>query len=108
MRRGEARRADVIVRHDLERRIRQRLPDRLGALTERAGFARLTGDPEILAQVDRHPPKTPRVIERPGQPVGVTKTGQHRLQLSDREKRITKLEAKIDGKLERLAGLGKM
>ena len=106
--RPEAGHAEVEIPRHLERNISKRLGNGLGALAERERFRRMTGDPEVVAHIDGHLPESPLIVERPRQAFGFAETAEDPLEFSERKECSSKVEAKIDGLLQRLAGLGQM
>src|SRR6516164_6498516 len=78
---GEAGHPQVEIRRDLELKIVNRRGDGLAAQAERAGFRRVTSDPEIVAHVGRDPPEPSLITERPSQAFGGAEMPEARLEL---------------------------
>jgi hypothetical protein len=96
----------------LEGHIAEPPGDVVGALAGQAGFFRASGDQEgdqeMVARGDGHPGEPSLVVERPGQPFGFAKVAEASLGLSQLEQHSPKLDPKVDGLLQRLAGLGQI
>ena len=58
--------------------------------------------------IDGHLPEPPLIVERPRQAFGFAETAEDPLEFSERKECSSQVEAKIDGLLQRLAGLGQM
>ena len=106
--RPEAGQAEVEIRRHLERNIPKRLGKSLGVLAEPETFRRVTSHIEVVAHIDGHLAESPLIVERPGQAFGFAETAEDPLEFSERKECSSKIEAKIDGPLQRLAGLGQM
>ena len=106
--RVEAGRAKVEISRHLERNIPERLGNSLGALAEPERFRRMTDNPEVVAHVDGQLAESPLIVERPRQALGFAETAEDPLEFSERKECGSQVEAKIDGLLQPLAGLGQM
>ena len=106
--RPEAGHAEVEIPRHLERNIPKRLGNSLGALAERERFRRMTSHPEVVAHIDGQLAESPLIVERPRQAFGFAETAEDPLEFSERKECRSQVEAKIDGLLQRLAGLGQM
>jgi hypothetical protein len=105
---GEADCAEVVIRPNLEREISERLSDGLGVLGGRTRFSCVASAPEIVTLVERYPPESQLIPERLSEALGFAQMRGEPLEIAKREERGSKVEAQIDGLLERLAGLGQM
>ena len=71
-------------------------------------FRRMTSHPEVVAHMDGQLPESPLIVERPRQAFGFAETAEDPLEFSERKECSSQVEAKIDGLLQPLAGLGQM
>jgi hypothetical protein len=106
--RGEAVRAGIEIRANLEWEIPKRVSDDLSLLGTRTGFSRMASHPEKVLHVDRRVPDPPLIPERLSHGFGFAKIPDHPVELSERPQRSSEVEAEIDGLLQRLAGLRQM
>src|SRR5207245_329292 len=87
------------------RRIAESLAQALrgsGALDRLRG---ITGDPRIVAHVDREPAEPASIVEDPGQGLGIAQIPADPVELSEWEQGVAQIEANVDRRLEALAGL---
>src|SRR5262249_21235966 len=106
--RVDAGRAQGPISRHLEWNIPKRLGNGLGVLAEREGFRRMTREQEVVAQMDGQLAGSPWIVERPRQAFGFAETAEDPLKFSERNECSSKVEAKINGLLQRLAGLRQM
>src|SRR4029453_230112 len=72
-----------------------------GALTERERFPWMTGNPQVVAQIDGQLAQSPLIAERPRQAFGFAKIADDPLELSERKECSSKGKAKINALLLR-------
>jgi len=105
VRHPHAGRAELEISHHLERNVPKRLGNSLGVLANGERFLRMPRHPEVVAHKDGRLAESPLIAEFPGQAFGFVEMVEDPLEFSERQERSPQLKAKIDGLLQRLAGL---
>ncbi len=106
--RPDAGHAEVEISRHLERNLPKRLGNSLGALAIRKRFLQITSFPEVVAHIDGELAESPLIVECPRQAFGFAETAGAPLEFSEWKECSSKVEAKIDGLLQRLVGLRQM
>ena len=101
----EASRPELELGRDAKRRIAERVAQGLRRRGALGRLGRRTGEPRIVAHVDREPTEPASIVEAPDEGLGVPQIPAHAVELGEREQGVAQIEAHVDGRLEGLAGL---